>query len=288
MTDPSLPPAEASPAGWVPPSDGRRQRVLYFTRTAGFEHSAVARSGGKLSHSEQVLTAMGSRAGFEVECSKDGRIFDTDLTVYDAIAFYTLGDLLRADRSTTPPMSSAGKERLLELIAEGMPFVGFHSATDTFYGEGIDPYIRMMGAEFCGHGLEQEAAMLVKSPLFPGMQGLAPSFRMYEEWYVFKKVCKEMHVILALDTRAMHGNLYDRPPTPATWARMHGKGRVFYTSLGHREEVWLSPVFQQIAYGGLAWALGNARAEIPHNFDQATPGGDQYRPVPLEPGCVSR
>jgi type 1 glutamine amidotransferase len=120
------------------------------------------------------------------------------------------------------------------------------------------------------------------------VQGLGPSFRLFEEWYVFKKVSRQMHVILALDTDGMTSNLYDRPPVPATWARMYGKGRVFYTSLGHREDVWSSDVFQQIAFGGLAWAMGNVRVDVPYNFAQATPKGDQYRKLPLEPGCMAR
>ena len=97
-----------------------------------------------------------------------------------------------------------------------------------------------------------------------------------------------MHVVLALQTEDMQGNLYDRPPLPPTWSRNHGDGRVFYTSLGHREGVWCRPVFQQIAYGGLSWAMGNVDAEIPYNFDQVTPQVSRYRKVPLEPGCVSR
>lgn len=279
---------KAHPAGWKPPADGKRQRVLYFTRTVGYEHSAVARDGCPLSFSERTLEDMGKRAGFDVDCSKDGRIFDGDLSQYDCIAFNTLGDLLQDDKSNTPPMSSDGKQKLLDLIASGMPFVGLHAATDTFYGDSVDPYIAMIGAEFCGHGLQQEATMLVTSSDFPGIQGLGPSFRLFEEWYVFKKVCRQMHVILALDTSDMKGNLYDRPPVPATWARIYGKGRVFYTSLGHREDVWSSDVFQQVAYAGLAWTMGNVHANVPYNFAEATPKGDQYRKVPLEPGCVAR
>jgi hypothetical protein len=278
----------AVPCGWTPPSAGKRQRLLYFTKTVGFEHSAVRRAEGALSHSEQVLIEMGRQAGFDVECAKDGRVFDGDLDRFDAIAFYTLGDLTRREHSPSEPMSEAGKQRLLEAIAAGKPFVGFHSATDTFYGEGLDPYIEMVGAEFCGHGVEQEGVLRVTSAGFPGMEGMNDMLRFYEEWYCFKKVSKQMHVILALETPGMQGNLYDRPPMPATWARMYGKGRVFYTSLGHREEVWNDPRFQQIAFAGLAWALGNVDADVCENFDAATPGGDFYRKMPQEPGTISR
>jgi type 1 glutamine amidotransferase len=279
----------AVPRGWTPPRHQKTQTALYFTRTVGFEHSVVCRNGGLMSWSEMMLSEMGERVGLDVECTKDGRVFEGDLDPYDCFVFYTLGDLTRQDkRYGTPPMSPEGKQRLLEAIASGKPLVGFHAAADTFYGDGVDPYVEMIGAEFCGHGLEQEAGMLVRSPDFPGLEGLPASFRLFEEWYVFKKISRDMHVILALETAGMKGNVYDRPPLPATWARMYGKGRVFYTSLGHREDLWGNPIFQQIAYAGLAWAMGNVDADVTPNFDEATPKGDQYRRVPVEPGSVSR
>ncbi len=66
--------------------------------------------------------------------------------------------------------------------------------------------------------------------------------------------------------------MYDRPPFPAAWARMHGKGRVYYNSMGHREDVWTGEIFQQLILGGLAWALGNIDADVPPNFKEVTPG----------------
>ena len=52
---------------------------------------------------------------------------------------------------------------------------------------------------------------------------------------------------------------------------MHEKGRVFYTSLGHRDDVWTNPVFQQILLGGLTWAAGNVEADITPNLAKAAP-----------------
>ncbi len=61
----------------------------------------------------------------------------------------------------------------------------------------------------------------------------------------------------------------------ATWARKHGKGRVFFTAMGHREDVWTHATFQQILLGGIAWALGNVDADIPPNIKKATPQAGQ-------------
>ena len=59
---------------------------------------------------------------------------------------------------------------------------------------------------------------------------------------------------------------------------MHGKGRVFYTSMGHREDVWTSPVFQNILIGGIAWALGDAKADATPNLAQVAPKWSENPP----------
>lgn len=259
----------------------RRPKLLYFTRSNGFEHSVVKRNGDELAHSEKVLTEMGAKNGFDVTCTKDGRVFDDDLGQWDLIAFYTSGNLTQGGKDPGGPMSDDGKKRLLDAIAAGKPFVGFHAATDSFRtpdGQ-KDPYIAMLGGEFMGHGSQQDAPMRVACPKFPGAGGLGESFSMREEWYTFKKFNDDLHVILVQDTTDMqktgHDKLYDRPPFPATWARMHGKGRVFYTSMGHREDVWTSPIFQQVALGGIAWALGQVDADVSPNIEKATPQANQ-------------
>ena len=58
---------------------------------------------------------------------------------------------------------------------------------------------------------------------------------MLEEWYTLKNHAKDLHVLL-IHEPGLKGNMYDRPAYPATWAHLHGQGRVFYTSMGHREE----------------------------------------------------
>jgi type 1 glutamine amidotransferase len=65
--------------------------------------------------------------------------------------------------------------------------------------------------------------------------------------------------------------MYHRPAFPATWAKMSGKGRVFYTSMGHREDVWENKKFQDVLLGGISWALGNAEADITPNVAEIAP-----------------
>ncbi len=129
----------------------------------------------------------------------------------------------------------------------------------------------MVGAEFISNGAQQQAAMKVVSPNFPGTEGLGASFRLHDEWYAMKDFAKNLHVILVQETEGMEGAMYQRPPFPATWARMHGKGRVFFSSMGHREDVWTNQIFQKIMLGGIAWAMGHVDADITPNIDTVTP-----------------
>jgi type 1 glutamine amidotransferase len=277
--------ASAFPLHWVAAAEKKKQKILYFTRSAGFEHEAVKVKNGKPSISDRILTELGQRYGFEVVCTKDGRVFDGDLDQYDAIAFYTSGVLTEPNKAKTPPMTPEGKNRLLKAIADGKGFVGFHAATDSFHSKGprdqnqteVDPYIAMIGGEFIVHGAQQEAIIRAVSPEFPGVRDFGRVQKLKEEWYTLKNFAKDLHVILVEDNEGMEGDCYQRPPFPATWARMHNKGRVFYTSFGHRDDIWTNARVQGIIAGGLAWAMGNVTVDVTPNIDKVTPKASQLK-----------
>ena len=272
----------AFPLGWVAAAESKTKKVLYFTRSAGFEHSVVHRKDGQLAHSEKILTEMGKAAGFDVECTQDGGVFDGNLDQYDAIAFFTSGNLI-SPKGNGKPMSAAGKQRLLDAVHAGKGFIGFHACTDSFRPSPpppapVEPYLAMVGAEFVGHGAQQEVPLGIVSH-FPGTASLGSSdtVSFKDEWYAQKNFGKDLHVILVQRTAKMEGGVYRRPDFPCTWARLHGKGRVFYTSLGHREDIWTNPRFQSIALGGIAWTLGNVAFDPVPNVDSVTPGANQLK-----------
>jgi type 1 glutamine amidotransferase len=277
--------ASTFPLHWVAAAEKKKQKVLYFSRSAGFEHDAVKLNNGQPSISDRTLTELGKRHGFEVVCTKDGRVFDGDLDQYDAIAFYTSGDLTKPNKAKTPPMSAEGKKRLLAAVAAGKGFVGFHAATDSFHSRGprnqnqteVDPYIAMLGGEFIVHGDQQEAIIRAASPKFPGVKEFGEFQKLKEEWYALKNFAKDLHVILIEDNEGMKNDCYQRPPFPMTWARMHKKGRVFYTSFGHRDDIWTNPKVQGIIVGGLAWAMGNVKVDVTPNIDKVTPKAGQLK-----------
>jgi type 1 glutamine amidotransferase len=263
-------------------ADDRKRRLLMFTRSVGFQHDCVKRQGTKLSLAEQIVTDLAPMHNIEVVCEKDGRVFvSEDFPKFDSFLFETQGDLT-SDKSQDgyPPMPPEGKKALLEAVRSGKGFAGCHCASDTFHSPGeafknqepdkIDPYIAMLGGEFIRHGEQQKAWMRVIDPKFPGLKGVK-DFELHEEWYSLKNFAPDLHVILVQDTQGMRNFDYQRPNFPATWARMHGKGRVFYTSMGHRDDVWQNPTFQAILLGALSWTLGQVDADVPPNLKEAAP-----------------
>lgn len=295
-------------------ADGPRKKILFFTKSSGFQHSPITRPAdnpSKLAYAEQILTDLGAKHGFDVTCSKDGSLFTPAyLDSFDAFAFYTTGDLTQdSDKYATkkgpggkpvpdeskllwkePGMGEAGKKAFLEAIKGGKGFIGFHSATDTFHSphhvkgemlrnvdeqgrDEFDPYIQMIGGEFIIHGKQQPATLQCIDPAFPAAKAL-DNARFPEEWYSLKNFAPDLHVILAQDSAGMTGKMYERPLYPETWARMHGQGRVFYTSMGHREDVWQKPEFLDLTVAALNWISRRTDADVTPNIRQATPQAD--------------
>jgi uncharacterized protein len=273
-----------------------KKSVLVFTKSSGWEHDVVKRVGGKLSIVEQAITSLGSKQGFDVTCSKDGGIFDSkDFHKYAAVAFFTTGDLTTVGTDKNPPMSAQGKESFLNAVHNGIGFVGVHAASDTFHtqpdpqdnsnryiahGDQSDPYLRMLGGEFITHGSNprlQDAKIIANDPKFPGLEGVASPFTFNDEWYSLKDFRTDLHVILTIDTKGMSGKPYERPPYPMTWARMEGKGRVFYTAIGDRPENWSNDLFLNLLGGGIRWAIRDVNASVDRNLTQVAPG---YNVIP--------
>ncbi|HXN51844.1 MAG TPA: ThuA domain-containing protein [Candidatus Acidoferrum sp.] len=273
-----------------------KKSLLVFTKSSGFEHEVVKRKDGKLSIAENVVTELGKKNGFEVNCSKDGRIFDSkDLHAHQAVFFFTTGDLTQVGTDANPAMSPAGKQTLLTSIEQGLGFVGCHAASDTFHtppdpadlsnryiahGAQSDPYLRMLGGEFIVHGRDprlQTANIIINDPSFPGLAGVQSPVSFNEEWYSLKDFAADIHVIATVDTNMLKNECYQRRPYPVVWARMNGKGRVFFTALGDRPENWQNPFHVNLLAGGILWSLGEAKADLSQNLLAAAPG---YADIP--------
>ena len=258
--------------------DTPRKKVLYFTKSSGFQHSVVTRDGDAPAHSEKIFTEICKEHGYDVTASKDGRLFEPDqIGEWDAFAFYTTGDLTTPGTDNAPPMSPEGYKALLDSVRDGKGFIGMHCATDTFHSTGgqISPYIEMIGGEFFSHGPQQVVPIEVSDREFPGAGAFGARFEINDEWYSLINLSEDLHVIMVQLTEGMQSgprNEYDRPNYPMTWLKPYGDGKVFYTSMGHREDVWTNPKYQGLLIGGLDVVTGKTEADMAPNITSATPG----------------
>jgi uncharacterized protein len=257
-------------------------KILFFSKSSGYEHSVISWGGSKPSFADKIFTELGEKNHWTFEFSKDGSKFSPAyLAEFDTVIFYTTGDLTTTGTDGQPGMTAAGKQALFDYVKGGKGFIGLHSATDTFHSDkdaGLvpasdkDAYVCMIGAEFLGHGDQQEATNAVTDSKFPGLASAGKSFCFNEEWYALKNFNPDMHVLTVINAPAMKGDQYKRPPYPTTWARKEGKGRVYYTAMGHRDDIWTNPVFQEMLVGAIHWTCGDVKADVSPNFSKVAPG----------------
>ena len=277
-------------------------RVLYFTKSSGFEHSVIRQDNGNPSYSEKVLEKLGAAQDIVFTTSKDGSLFTPEyLAQFDVLLFYTSGDLTTTGTDRYPGITVNGLHALFDFVANGGGFVGLHACSDTFHthergggnnprrlqryrsnGANADPYVRMLGGEFIRHGPQQVAVATITDRKFPGFDGFGDELKVMEEWYTLKDFMPDLRVLLVMQTAGMEGGDYARPPYPLAWARPHGKGRVAYNAMGHREDVWDSAYFQSMLAGMLKWAGKRVDADVTPNLAKVTPQHATIQPPPAE------
>jgi type 1 glutamine amidotransferase len=251
--------------------DEEPMRVLFLSKSSGFEHSAIRRDGEQPSHVERVLGELAALDGFELETTKDAsRIRAAELSNFDVVVFYTTGDLTARGGHQEDgafagdgeaPMGPNGLADLLAWIRGGGGFVGFHCASDTFLSPtgAVSDYIAMLGGEFDRHGRQFEGLVRVVDAEHPVTRGVPHELTRNDEWYVLKNfAADQVHPLRVLDPRDEGGRqeLYDRDPYPIVWTRDFGAGRVYYDAQGHREDVWDEAEFQQSVSRALRWSAG--------------------------------
>lgn len=243
---------------------GPARKILVVTTTLGYRHASIETA-------ERVLTSLGQSSGaYEVElaavsppvkgsreASEGGETYQGEvrsvlarkldaevLKRYDGIVF----------ANTTGELPLPDKAAFIQWVRDGGAFIGIHSASDTLHAH--RPYIDMLGGEFDYHREQARIDAINRDATHPANRHLGASWNLggeLEEIYVFKNYQPaQVQELLALDR---HPNSGAPGNFPISWAREFGKGRVFYTALGHNESVWRMPAFQQHLLGGIEWAL---------------------------------
>ncbi|HNR30594.1 MAG TPA: ThuA domain-containing protein [Candidatus Hydrogenedentes bacterium] len=251
-------------------------RILYITKSEGFEHSPVSEPDGRTSHSEMWLARIAEEIGATLRSTKNAvEVNAENLKNYDVVIFYTQGDLTKiGEKDAGEPMAATGVEELLAWVKAGGGFVAIHSGTDSFRS-GKDgeptPYTEMVGGEFRTHGPQFKGTLKVVDPAHPIMAGQPAEWEVMEEWYLHRNFnAKTMRVLATLDPgragRRVKG--YDLPDIPMVWCSTYGEGRVFVNAMGHREDVWDHEHFRSTLVNGIKWAAGAGGALADPNFGE--------------------
>jgi len=146
--------------------------------------------------------------------------------------------------STTGVLPYPDLPALLAWVAEGHAFMGLHAAMDT--GDSPDAYMEMLsgGARFAGHpgGGETARRIYAIDRNHPITRDWPDGLAVVDEFYQFSDFEPDkVNVLLEMD--------FDGERKPLAWTRNFGAGRVFYTALGHRDDVML-PNTRNQDYGG--------------------------------------
>lgn len=258
------------------------KKLLFLTHAGLYKHTS-------LGPAEQAVMSWGKAGGFEVT-TVEGYRQDADkidlsfltpqyLAQFDGVMFMTNGNL---------PFTDAQKAMLLDFVRSGKAVIGAHCASLTMYD--TPAFGEMLGGYF-RRSLRQNKVVVLKveDRTHPATRMLGPSWPIADEFYLFGTAPWDasrpeqnvdvlfgnriplgfsrdrVHVLLSLDTD-LTTDLSDLTDVvrggdyPQAWVRDYGAGRVFYSSLGHRDDIWAhDPVFRAHMVGGIRWALGLER-----------------------------
>jgi len=245
--------------GAIPPAPHAKQvhlkHVLIVGQTKGFEHDSISAAMATVFNlgQESGLWDTTMRTDAELLTKKDLGRNAKNLDYFDLIVFAsTTGEL---------DMDADQKRDMLAFIHDdGKGFVGIHAALDTNYN--WPEYGEMIGGWFDQHPWSTfNAPIINESPDFPAVRHFPKEFVKYDEIYQAKEWSRDkLNVLLSLDPNKLN---YDNPRVhrkdhdfAVAWAKTYGKGRVFYSTLGHTQESWNDPDIRKMYFEAIKWVLG--------------------------------
>ena len=254
-------------------SQPKPKKLLAIGAVKGYEHDSV-------SHALATIERLGRQSGiYDTYIRTDTELITKqklgknakNLDYFDAVFFDTTGEL---------DMNDQQKKDLLAFVHDdGKGFIGGHSAIDTFYT--WPEYGEMTGGYFNEHPWGVfDAPVIVEDPNFPAMKAFPREFVIHDEIYQAKDFSRDRVRVLArldpnkIDLTNPKVHRTDKDFAVA-WVRQYGKGRVFYSTFGHPDEIWDRPDVQKMYFEAIKWAMGL-------NQGDATPrplGGTGLQPV---------
>ena len=255
-------------AAQQPPAAPARKQLLVIGDEKGYRHASI-------SHAMATIERMGRESGLwdthirtdtEPLTKKKLEYNTKNLNSFDAVLLYTGGN---------PVMDEQQRADFLSFIKEdGKGLVGVHSASITWVK--WPEFVEMLGGTFDEHPWNTFAApIVVEDPAFPGMDAFPRAFTLMDEIYQVQSFSREnTRVLLRLDSSKLDltGPRVHRKDQDfaVAWAKTYGKGRVFYSTLGHVDENWDRPDVKKMYFEAIKWALGLVSADV---APRPAPGG---------------
>jgi type 1 glutamine amidotransferase len=251
----------------LPPAPHAKQihlkHVLVIGQTKGFEHDSVSAAMATVYNlgKESGLWDTMLRTDTELLTKKEFKGNNAkNLNYFDLIVF--------ASTTSELDMDDSQKADMLSFIHDdGKGFVGIHAALETNYKWPEDG--EMIGGWFDQHPwMTFQAPILNEDPDFPATRHFPKAFVKFDEIYQPKAWSRDkVNVLLSLDPSKLN---YENNPRihrmdhdfPVAWSKMYGKGRVFYSTLGHTEESWDDPDIRKMYFEAIRWALGMTEGSV--------------------------
>lgn len=244
------------------------RRILVFWRCEGFIHTSIPWANFALREMAKASKA------FTVDLADDYSVFTpSNLSQYDAILFNNTTHLKFPEESM--------RKSILDFINSGKGIIGIHAASDNFYEWAAGA--AMMGGQFCGHPWTADGtwAFKLNEPAHTLNQAFhGRGFWHQDEIYQYDpqnyQTEEKLRILVSLDMSkentasrltdpkyATHNEKFNpgMREVPVTWVRAHGKGRLFNTNFGHREETYTKPVLMNQLLDGIQYALGDLEAD---------------------------
>jgi hypothetical protein len=241
------------------PPDLRAPALLVFTKTNGYRHEDSIPAG------VAALEAIAARRGWGFAHTESSAAFAPEILARFAVAVW--------HNTSGPVLSPAQQDAFRAWLEAGGGFVGIHAAGGDFGYEWAWYAEQVIGAQFIGHPVRpqfQDARVIAEDRDHPATRELPASWTHNEEWYSFESSprARGARVLLCVDESTYSpvmrlpwflGGTRDLAmgaDHPVTWTRCAGRGRVFYTALGHQAASYASPEFLRLLEGAIAWAAG--------------------------------
>jgi len=262
----------------APAKPAKPRQVLVFTLATGYVHESIPVAA-------HAFQRMGEKTGaYTTVISSDPAMFEEDrLKPFDAVLFIsTTGEgfgLKGGEFAKLPAEKQAYYERLrknlLDFVGRGKGLMGIHAAGDSAYE--WREYGKLIGGYFLSHPFYDITMKLddPASPINSAFKG--KEYSINDEIYVFREEPysrrykdlpepysrERLHILLSIDVSKTKLSSHPRKDDDyaVSWIQKVGSGRVFYCSLGHRNETYFNPVIMQHYLAGLQFALGDLEAD---------------------------